>query len=296
MPAVSVIMPAYNVEPYIGDGDRVRARRRPSTDFELLVVDDGSTDGTARSPPRTARAATARPSRAARPIAGCRRRATRRCGRRAARSSRCSTATTSGSRVSSRSRWRSFATRPEVSTSSPATVVSRQLARRPAGAALSRSAAGTRRSLTILGDEMAGLHHVGLPPAASTRASARSTKRCARTRTTTSGCARRSPGSSLPATISRSGSTGAATTASRRATCACCAASCRCLRKLRPLFAGRPANWPILDRQMHRFEIAAASPREARAAIEDRDFETAATSTSPRCTPAAAARSLASRG
>jgi len=47
MPAVSVIMPAYNVEPYVGDAIR-SALAQTFTDFELIVVDDGSTDGTAQ--------------------------------------------------------------------------------------------------------------------------------------------------------------------------------------------------------------------------------------------------------
>ena len=46
MPAVSVIMPAYNVEPYIGDAIR-SALAQTFTDFELIVVDDGSKDETA---------------------------------------------------------------------------------------------------------------------------------------------------------------------------------------------------------------------------------------------------------
>lgn len=45
MPAVSVIMPAYNVEPYVGEALR-SALAQTFTDLEVIVVDDGSTDGT----------------------------------------------------------------------------------------------------------------------------------------------------------------------------------------------------------------------------------------------------------
>ena len=46
MPAVSVIMPAYNVGPYIGDALR-SALAQTFSDFEVIVVDDGSRDDTA---------------------------------------------------------------------------------------------------------------------------------------------------------------------------------------------------------------------------------------------------------
>ena len=45
MPAVSVIMPAYNVEPYISAAIR-SVLDQTWRDFELVVIDDGATDGT----------------------------------------------------------------------------------------------------------------------------------------------------------------------------------------------------------------------------------------------------------
>ena len=45
MPAVSVIMPAYNVEPYI-DAAIGSVRRQTFTDLELVIAEDGSTDRT----------------------------------------------------------------------------------------------------------------------------------------------------------------------------------------------------------------------------------------------------------
>src|SRR4029078_8525580 len=46
MPLVSVIIAPYNVEPYVGAAIR-SALAQTFTDFELIVVDDGSKDGTA---------------------------------------------------------------------------------------------------------------------------------------------------------------------------------------------------------------------------------------------------------
>src|SRR5690242_16380171 len=45
MPAVSIIMPAYNVAPYVAAAIR-SALVQSFTDFELIVVDDGSKDNT----------------------------------------------------------------------------------------------------------------------------------------------------------------------------------------------------------------------------------------------------------
>lgn len=45
MPAVSVIMPAYNVEPYV-EAAVHSVLRQTFRDFELIIVDDGATDGT----------------------------------------------------------------------------------------------------------------------------------------------------------------------------------------------------------------------------------------------------------
>jgi glycosyltransferase involved in cell wall biosynthesis len=46
-PAVSVVMTAYNVEPYIGSAIE-SALAQTFRDFELIVMDDGSSDGTLR--------------------------------------------------------------------------------------------------------------------------------------------------------------------------------------------------------------------------------------------------------
>lgn len=53
-PFVSVVMPAYNVEPFV-DAAVASVRAQTFRDFELLVVDDGSTDGTSAVVERHAR-------------------------------------------------------------------------------------------------------------------------------------------------------------------------------------------------------------------------------------------------
>ena len=47
LPAVSVVVPAYNEELGIAASGQVAGRQRLPGDLEIIVVDDGSTDGTA---------------------------------------------------------------------------------------------------------------------------------------------------------------------------------------------------------------------------------------------------------
>lgn len=55
VPAVSIVMPAYNVESFI-DAAIASVRAQTFTNFELLIIDDGSTDATAAVVDRHARA------------------------------------------------------------------------------------------------------------------------------------------------------------------------------------------------------------------------------------------------
>jgi glycosyltransferase involved in cell wall biosynthesis len=53
MPAVTVVIPAFNAEPYIGDA-LASVRDQTLTDLEVILVDDGSTDGTIAEAKRSA--------------------------------------------------------------------------------------------------------------------------------------------------------------------------------------------------------------------------------------------------
>ena len=119
-----------------------------------------------------------------------------------------------------------------------------------------------------------GVHHVGVPPPASTRRSGRSTRTCAATRTTTSGCAPRSRASRFYRNDRPLGHY-------RVRSDSLSASDVRMLRgilhvytKLRPVIAERPREMAILDRQISRFE-AEWMAAEARLAIEIADFEAA---------------------
>jgi glycosyltransferase involved in cell wall biosynthesis len=48
-PAVSVSIPVYNVEPYLSEClDSVFGQTLPEKEYEVIVVNDGSTDGSLR--------------------------------------------------------------------------------------------------------------------------------------------------------------------------------------------------------------------------------------------------------
>ena len=271
MPAVSVIMPAYNVEPYIGDAIR-SALAQTYTDFELIVVDDGSTDGTADVVRQLAREdhRIRLVQQANRGLAGARNSALR-----AARGDFFAL-------LDSDDLWE-----PEFLAEQLAILEARARRRhrhrqrlvpgrreaRTAGASLPRSASGARPGLDHR-RRMVGVHHVGLPPPRVHDHRGVRRGRCAATRTTTSGCAPRSPGSPSTGTTGRSGTTASAPTACRRAMCGWSAASCYVYTKLRPAIAERPREMAILDRQIRRFE-AEWLAAEARLAIEIADFEAA---------------------
>ena len=46
-PLISVLMPAFNVEHYVGSAIE-SVLKQSFADFELIVLDDGSSDGTAK--------------------------------------------------------------------------------------------------------------------------------------------------------------------------------------------------------------------------------------------------------
>ena len=113
MATVSVVMPAYNVAAYIGAAiDSVKAQT--VADWELLIVDDGSTDATCETVRRVRRGRSPDPAAGRSRTAGSRQRATWPSPRAAATSSPFSTATTSGSPTYLAEQLAVFAQHPEV--------------------------------------------------------------------------------------------------------------------------------------------------------------------------------------
>ena len=164
MATVSVIMPAFNVAPYIGAAiESVLAQTLP--DWELLIVDDGSTDSTVEIGPAPGPTRDARdPAAAAGRTAGSPRRATRR--------SRAATGEFIAI-LDSDDLWEPTLPRGAAGVFAPhpgrrhrhrQRLVPRRPAARPAGAARCPTPGRSRRCTTILADETADLHHVGLPP------------------------------------------------------------------------------------------------------------------------------------
>ncbi len=76
MPRISVVVPIYNVEAYLAESLDVRSPRQTVSDLEVIMVDDGSTDGSAAIARELRRARPAFPPGDASPTAGSAPRAT----------------------------------------------------------------------------------------------------------------------------------------------------------------------------------------------------------------------------
>ena len=164
VPSVSVIMPAYNVEPYIGDGDPLGARADATPTSSSIVVDDGSKDGTAEVVEALARedARIQLVQQRNRGLAGARNTALR-----AARGEFFAL-------LDSDDLWEPDFLAEQIadprargprSTSSPATAGASAAHRH---GQLARPCPDPRPApdlASIIGDEWCGVHHVGLPPA-----------------------------------------------------------------------------------------------------------------------------------